>query len=243
MYTSDQAIFVYIYIYSGFVGRDCIRCRCGSVSSMGVLMPLMPNNLGTLFFRPIWAPGFGMQCFSWGSTASYRDTNCQTTGSSNPVGILVDAAYCRCVFRLKGGKGSPMEFRPNTPMTWLQSFISSVAKHVAMILVWFMSEADLEDFSTKMLQVLGKFDEDSSISEWSVVSEEPASSTSNTSHAGLSGLSGSSTQCPHMRVSKKGSNHFVQIKRCKACGFLLSKELTGAGLKVQQTKAAKTNVQ
>lgn len=136
-----------------------------------------------------------------------------------------------------------MEFASNGPMTLLLGLASSLAKYMALILLWFMCEADILDFSLRVKLFLPKFKEDQEDgdSDWDVVSggskapspASPGACSANTSYT---------SQCEHSQVSKKGSNHFVQQRRCKICGLILFKELTRAGVMWQDVKAAKKGV-
>ena len=45
--------------------------------------------------------------------------------------------------------------------------------------------------------------------------------------------------CPHKRTTKEGSNGINSKVRCKDCGKMLKDELTEAGLKIHQARAAK----
>ena len=53
-----------------------------------------------------------------------------------------------------------MEFASNGPMTLLLGLASSLAKYMALILLWFMCEADILDFSLRVKLFLSKFKED-----------------------------------------------------------------------------------
>ena len=106
------------------------------------------------------------------------------------------------------------------------------------ILIWSMSEMEKKEI---FCEIFYEYKDDDDISDWLAVSEtaiDPEPTAGNPCHSveNASQESMPSQPCQHIRISRRGSNHFCYQERCLDCGFLLLKRSKGNGQKTQKTK-------
>lgn len=113
----------------------------------------------------------------------------------------------------------------------LTSWISFVAKMLALLAVCCMSKNDVADLRSRIQtgQPQPKyFEDDDSDSDWSTVGEE-----TNQKQQGIPSHSQAalSRPCQHLSTTKRGSNGLVDRIRCKDCGMVLVCKRTSKAVK------------
>lgn len=110
----------------------------------------------------------------------------------------------------------------------LALLISNCSKlRVAKAIIWCLNEEEKQSVLTYIQGQICK-EQLSNMSNWSMVSGQPGSGSPGGSLAPSSPLSASGSpgfakqNCKHLRVTKRGSNHFQSRLRCKDCGELIA---------------------